>query len=432
MEKGINSETAPHAAEKKSKKPLFFPRPVRWLRECIAILLWLLFFAQLFIVDIMSDLASRYPIFELSLRFRLLIILGAICVFWLVSGNRFFTRFFVYIIAYPFVVLFWHIPRLLFHNWAIAVAFSPAFYSILKTFKFNVIWFVVALITSFVICFATNRLLIIGSMLTLAAYLFLHFFRRLRIAFSPSTIFAQASEAIGNVWNHIKIIDITKRPQGLDPNSEEYKQKFGANLLTMYMVTCGLHIMGERLNDVVNSRKLDIYFLSSLVYTFILTSIIFALQYYGLERLKPGSFVGMQEPNLLGFLGLSFSTLMTSDISSLRPISGLAQGIMYIQLFSSLLIIILLVFVILTSIRERYKQDLDSVVNELRTASNKMDALLEENYELTIFAAEAWLLKSNEVFIKWILKLRYGEQRIHQIEEQNNYAENSISDEKKS
>lgn len=257
----------------------------------------------------------------------------------------------------------------------------------------------------------------------LAAYLFFHFGRRFRVAFSPSTVFADASGAIGNAWSHMENSEMAKRPQGLDPHSDEYKEKFGQNLLGMYMLTTGLYIFGERLREVVNSRKLDLYFLASLLYTFILTSIIFALEYFGLERLQPGSFVGVPAPGLLDFLGLSFSTLMTSDISTLKPASGLAQGVLYLQLFGSLLIIILLVFVILTSIRERYKQDLDGVVNELRTASDKIGVLLEANYELTISAAEVWLLEFNHGVTKWCLRLRHGEERARQIEAQIGDAE---------
>jgi hypothetical protein len=184
------------------------------------------------------------------------------------------------------------------------------------------------------------------------------------------------------------------------------------------MITTGLWFVAERLREVMRSRKLDLYFLASLLYTFALTALVFALEYTGLYRLIPNSFVGVSEPGLLHFLGLSFSTLMTSDISPLKAASGIAQAALYVQLFGSLLIIVLLVFLILTSIRERYRQDLDGVIGELGAVSDRIGRLLESNYELTLSGVEAWLLEFNPAVTKWCVKIRHGEERMKEIDAQ--------------
>lgn len=396
-------------------KSLILPAPIRWVREIIALIVWCVAFAELFVFDIGSYLSARVPGLDSALQFRFLILLGTISVLWLVLGNRRFMLFVGYIVAYPFVIVFWIIPRFLFHNWAVVVAFSPAVHSIVTTFRTSFILSSVAVISSFVICLAPNPPLVVAGMTYLGVYLVVHFVRRFRVAFSPSTVFADVSVVIRQVWSYTKESTMAKRPEGLDRDSPEYKQKFGQNLLVMYMVSSGLYFLGERLREVINSRKLDLYFLGSLLYTFVLTSIAFSLEYFGLERVLPGSFIGQPDPGLIQFLGFSFSTLMTSDISPLKPASGLAQTGAYIQLFGSLLIIVLLVFVVLTSIRERYRQDLDGVVGELREASDNIGGFLEANYELTVAGAEALLLEFNPAVTKWFLKLRYGEQRAREI-----------------
>lgn len=399
----------------KVQKKLILPAPIRWVREIIALTIWCVAFAELFVFDIGSYLSARVPGLESALQFRFLILLGTISILWFVLGNRHFMLFVGYIVAYPFVVVCWIIPRFLFHNWAVVIAFSPAVHSVVTTFRASFILFSAALISTFAICLASNSAPVVAGMGFLAVYLVVHFVRRFRVAFSPSTVFADVSLIIRQVWSYTKETTMAKRPEGLDQGSPEYKQKFGQNLLVMYMVSTGLYFLGERLREVIDSRKLDLYFLGSLLYTFALTAIVFSLEYLGLERVLPGSFVGQSEPGLLQFLGFSFSTLMTSDISPLKPASGLAQTGAYVQLFGSLLIIVLLVFVVLTSIRERYKQDLDGVVGELREASGNIGGFLEANYELTVVGAEAWLLEFNPVVTKWFLKLRYGEQRAREI-----------------
>ena len=413
-----NSAKAEVTENSKDSEKVSLPRPIRLMREVLALSVWALLFVQLLVFDITGYISGRSATLDLIVRYRFLALLVVIAILWLLLGNRKFLHFCGYILVYPFVVVCWHVPRLLFKNWAIVVAFSPAVYSILNSFKASFIIFVTAFLSSFLIVLAPYKLVVGVSMFVLAVYLAYHFIRRFRVAFSPSTVFADAAGAIGKAWESIKDSNLSRRPEELDPESDEYRQKLGQNLLTLYMMTTGLWFFGERLQEVMNSRKLDIYFLASLLYTFMLTAVLFALEYLGLEHLFPGSFVGVQHPGLLDFLGLSFGTLMTSDISPLKPASGIAQISMYVQLFGSLLIIVLLVFVILTSIRERYRQDLDCVISEMRAASDSIGALLESNYELTIAGLEAWLFEFNPAITKWFLKLRHGEKRAKQIEDE--------------
>jgi hypothetical protein len=383
------------------------PVAVRWLRDAIAILLWFAILTQLFIFDLGSWIAEQVLISVFLFRYRFFILLGVVALLWLVLGNRRFLPSFGYIAAYPFVVTVWIIPRFILRNWAVAIAFSPAIHSILSRLRASFILFSMAIVSTFVICLVTNRALVVVCMGLLAVYLVTHYFRRFRMAFSPSTVFADVGTIVGKAWEKLRE-SIPARPEGVDQESQEYKQKLGQNLLSIYMITTVLHYLGERLREAVNSRKLDLYFVGSLMYTFFLTVVVFGIEYFGLERLAPGSFTGIEKPSIFDFLGLSFSTLMTSDISPMKPASGIAQVASYVQLFGSLLIIVLLVFIILTSIRERYRQDLDGVVNELWSASERVGGLLEANYELTVAGAEAWLLEFNPTATptKWLRKLR--------------------------
>lgn len=409
------AEQGKKSPAEKVKQAVKLPLPMRWLREGLAILLWVAVVSHLFVFDIGSSIRWNSPFAEIF-RYRLLIVLGMAAAFWLVLGNRRFVVFFGYIVGYPFVIVMWIIPRTLFRNWAVVIAFSPAIYSIISTFKISFVLFCGALISAFLVCLTNTPALITSSMGFLAIYLMVHYLRRFRVAFSPSTVFTDVSEVVRKIWDSFRTSPMAARPdEGLDRESDEYKQKFGMNLLIVYVVATVLHFLGERLKEVVKSRKLDLYFLGSLIYTFVVTAIVFALEYFGVERLVPGSFSGVSNATFVDFLGFSFSTLMTSYISPIKAVSGLAQVISYFQLFGSLLIIVLLVFVILTSIRDRYRQDLDHVVDELADASLRAGGLLESNSELTITSAEAWLLKFNPIFMKWALELRYGKQHASEI-----------------
>ena len=108
------------------------------------------------------------------------------------------------------------------------------------------------------------------------------------------------------------------------------------------------------------------------------------------------------------FVGFSFSTLMTSSISTISPATGIAQVLTYTQLFVSLLLIVLLVFIILTSIREKYKKDLDDLLIGLEGAHDKSRDYVEANFELTADALESVLIEKNEQIMKLLLGFKYG------------------------
>ncbi len=398
-----------------TKRPFRLPAAIWWLREIAAIAVWGAAATQLLIFDLAGYIAKRVPVLTLPVRFRLLVVLGVLSILWLILRGQRFTLIVGYVLAYPFVLLFWRLPRLLFRNWPVVVAFSPAIHSLLHTFKSSFVLSSAALIAAFLICLASSRLVIGLCMAFLAFYLSRHFFRRFRIAFSPSTVFADFSSAIRTTWEQIRHSALAQPADGAEPGTEDYKQKFGQNVLLTYVVSTTLYVLGVRLRSVVASRKLDLYFLASLLYTFLLTAFVFGLEYTGLERVMPGSFTGVQQPSVLDFLGLSFSTLMTSDVSPLRASTKLAQAGLYVQLFGSLLIVVLLAFVILTSIRERYRQDLDEVVTELGTVSETVGRFLEKNFDLTVAAAEAFLLDSSPVVTRWLLSLRYGDERAREM-----------------
>jgi len=407
---------ATQTTEQQEKVPPFLPlpRPVKWVREVFAVALWALVMTHLLVVDLKILMTAQVPLVDVVLRYRLLVVLGCIAILWLTLGNRRFILFVGFIIAYPIVVVLWKFPKLVFRNWAVAIAFLPAIHSIFTNFRTSFTFFTIALIAIFLVCLADQNGLIVLGMLLTGAYLLIHYFRRFRLAFLPSTIFTHVSSTVQETWEKIRESPWAG-PQKGDRRSEEFQQKLGQNLLIMYMTTAGLYFLTARLKEVIDSRKLDLYLVGSLVYTFALTIVVFGVEYYGLERLHPGSFTGVSSPGLVDFIGLSFSTIMTASISPLKAISGLAQLASYLQLLGSLLIIILLVFIVLTSIRERYRRDLDGVVEELGSAAERAAALIEGNYELTIASAEELLLKQNKSFARWLLRLRYGEEGAKEI-----------------
>jgi hypothetical protein len=290
----------------------------------------------------------------------------------------------------------------------VLIAIAPAIHSTLRNFRMTFLRNVAAVISVTFIVVAENDVFIVGGMALLGVYLIWHYLRRFRVAFTPSTIFADVGGGFRKVWKVVKESEHTKPPK--DQKHPQYQKKYGDTLLSTYVATTLLYLIGERLQRVVNSRMLDLYFLGSLVYTFVLTVFVFAVEYFGVQRVWPGGFEGVADPGFVDFLAYSFSTLMMSEIALLRAMSEPALIVANFELVGSLALLVLLASVGITVARERYKEDFGSIVEQIRKASEGRGSLLEANFALTPSAAEKWLIAANPKLIAWVLALRHGKE----------------------
>jgi hypothetical protein len=392
------------------------PRPVRIGRELAALLFWGFSFVHLFVADLFTPLVAALPEIEPVVRYRFLVLLALLAILWVALRTQRFLSFAGYIIAYPLVLALWTIPRFLLRNWATALVFSPAIYSVLRNLKLYFVLFTLALIGAAVVVLGSQAETIAGAMVLLGAYLAWHFAHRIRTAFSPSTVFADVGRGVRGVWENAKAISNLDKLQKLQPGTPEYEQAYVQNILNLYLFSTALAAIARPLKALHATRRLDLYFAASLFYTFTLTLIVFALAYLGLSKVEAGAFSG--PGSFVDFLGYSFGTLTHYQLSPLSPLSGLAQFLSYAEAFSSILIGVLLAFVIFTSARERYRSDIESVVTELSTASESLETLLTVDYELTLRAAEYRLLQVNGYIARYLLRLRYGADTAKQIEDE--------------
>ena len=407
---GPHAPEAPQAPKTKPIEKLLLPPPIRTLREAIGVVLWTALIIEFFVVDFVGPATQQLPWLHELVHYRLLLILGLLSALLLLLGGRLFILFVGYIVAYPFVLVFWHLPKLLFRNWAMLIAFAPAIYSTIATFKWRFAFFTLALISATAILVSVDQRILICSMVFLGFYLVMHYIRRFRAAFSPSTVFRTWVDNIRASSDKLPA-SMYRMPEDIKPGNPKYEEQLTQNLLGIYFASSMLLYLARGIKGVLQSRKLDIYYICSLVYTFMMTVLTFALLYFALEKVFPGSFKGLEgSPDFWSFLGLSFGTLWPGDISPLRGASSLAQTLRYAEHLASALIALLVVFVVLTSIRERHKRDLEILETELSNTSEAVGGYLADNYELTVAAAEAWIFKHSPTLLKPLLKLRYGKE----------------------
>ncbi len=391
------------SAKKPRKRPSRF---VKVTRELVAAGLWSYIVVKLFIYDVDRLLiASIAPSLDFVLRYRFFLIVGTVALLWLILGTRRFRSFILYILFYPLIVLLWKIPALVFKNWATLLVFAPAIHTVLTTFRARFITLGFGVLGALAILASQNKPLLVSAMAILMMVLVSHYLRRFHNAFSPSSVFADMGRLIRRLWEgaiHATVLKQIREAKDLDPESEEYAKKRFETLQSLYIFNKVTQVIALKADEVMARRRIDIYFITSLLYTFVLTVIVFALQYFALEKVSSGSFDVNGTPNIWLFIAYSFNTLITADLGLAVPKNVWATVLCNMELAAGVFILIILVFVLTTIIRERYRDDMKLAIDQLRRQATQLEDTIRKEYELSIPDAEAKLIEANPEFKKTI------------------------------
>ncbi len=381
-----------------------------WVRECAAFGLWLFILIKVLVYDVdILFVGILPPQANTFLKYKFFVILGVIALLWLTMGNRRFFSTVAYVLYYPIVVLFWQIPKLIFKNWVLLLVFAPAIHSLITNFRMNFILSVGALLSALIILLSNSPPYLIAAMTFLAFYLCRHCVKKIRMAFQPGSIFANIADIIRQFWEELQKTTLANQVQveaKLDPTSDAYKQKTLEHLNHLYFLNSVLRGILLKLQLSGISGKLNVYFITSLLYAALLTIIVFGFEFLGLEKMQPGSFGGSGRIGFWELLGLSFNTLMTAGVSPLAPKSAVAQLLAQCELVFALFLLVILVFVILTIFRERFREDAERATRELTKGAELIEGHIFQHYKLSIEDAERMLIVTNGPTVNRLRRFR--------------------------
>lgn len=378
-------------------------RVIKVLREISAVILWTFIFIKVIVFDIDVYVVGEYiPSVRWILNYRFFGLLMLISIVLLGVRKKPFRQFFIYVLGYPFVLLFWRLPKLFFHNWALAIAFAPAIYDMLSSFRSRFVFMTVAVLSALCIVLSSRSCLLIPAMVLLGIYLIVRLYRSLRIAYQ-SSIF----EGLGDLVKKLRAT-LNGGQHGLwkkeeyDPGTKDYEQQ----CLTFYLLNWGVELVAEKLLRVAKSRKPDLCLMFSWLGTVLMTSLIYALEYRSLYKIDMLSFKADHTLSFWSFWDFSFGKLTPSSISAIVPMSLEATIFSYSELFCALIILVILVFSVLTAAREKYRDDISDFITELRSLGNDMQEQFSQLYAIALADVEKALLSSNAILINQLRKAR--------------------------
>jgi hypothetical protein len=182
-----------------------------------------------------------------------------------------------------------------------------------------------------------------------------------------------------------EIRDSSKYP----PGSEAYLGKRFEAIKNLLLLNQAVQFVAEKLKRFNESRILVVYAILKLVYTFILTVIVFGLAYFSLHRISLGSFSVGEDASLFLFLYYSFNTILTMGVPDINALTPLARILTACELVFSILLGVILVFIFTTIIREKYEDELKELIAGLEMESIKLCSVFGNEFSVSLEDIEA-------------------------------------------
>ncbi len=136
----------------------------------------------------------------------------------------------------------------------------------------------------------------------------------------------------------------------------------------------------------------------------LLTVIVFAFLHYGLWKNYPHEYSGAAGANFLDFLFLSMS-LFHVNFTDIAPDGTTAKIITFFEWIIAAIYTIMVMTLVVSSFNERYKEEIDLIVDRLHRASVEVEDHIKAEYKINVENALKTLREAPDAFASLILVL---------------------------
>lgn|GEM_PF-1584025 len=364
------------------------PREKR-LANVIAFLFWSYLLVKLFVYDIDTYLLRTYsPSFSSIIDYKFFIFLALLVALLFILGTRKFFKLIAFVLAFPFFILFWQLPRLLFgnKNWMglfVALGTSVSFF---KSFKLNMAISAAVLFAGLFILITDSKNLLIISVLVLFAYLLIHFVRRFSSSLKKFDLVTGLSKKVFDFWTKIQETQTgTQKQPGSSESIEKKEADAKANRLQWLLVfNRGCLFLVSKLRYMKESASTFIYYFVNLLGSVLITVIVFSFLNLGLNKLDHSAFGIQGVARNIDFFFYSCGLFFGGLSSGITPISDLAKTLNIAEICFRWLIVAILFYYLLNVVRKKHTSDIDTSINNLRNQGAELEKVIAGEYKLSV------------------------------------------------
>jgi hypothetical protein len=304
-------------------------KPIRWkflLKHILFSLLWIIglaiiiFRIDLYLTNFLSD--------EMQWITRIIPFLFIGIVILVMFLSKWYYN--VALIFYPFLVIFWFIPKMILTRGKIFLlsSYLVSIINIIKRFKIRILQFGLFVLTLFLLLITNSNIIRIFSILVFSYFYYRYLFSYIRKSFNPPKLFgADIAEPIDEIITSseksmllVKAIEEQKQDEKL---SEDEKQKIKLNeliFLNFFVVFFKDYLSGFNVK-----KSFIISWVYQLIVFFLITLVFYTFVNFELFLIDNHNFMVNGNPSLFDFFYYTIKTIAFQNINSIIPLSVFAK-----------------------------------------------------------------------------------------------------------
>lgn len=419
----VVTDTPPAAAAVPPKKSTAWTRAARYARSLLAASIWTYVFLKLFVLEVDEILIRELlPQAMWLVQYRGIVILGVLAVLAIIAWGFKLLGWVLYIMFYPFILPFWHVPAFLIRrrSWTLTVALIAATIAAARSLRWTLI---------VAGCFTTGTVLIAAGihgapvfvgMVLLGASLMTIYARIIMDAFR-SSLDMFSSQSLDKMWSavsneftpaeEIRNIDV-------DSMTETQKDTWVTNLQLSILYGRVCYFVADKLRNLRQGRITAAIAGVKIAWLFLTTVVVFAMLSLGLYKFDHSQYVTSGMVCGFDFLWYAFQASFLNGVQEVVPAGAVARTLFMLNELTTGLILFVIVVFFLTGVQAARKADqMDSLIQKIREHGDASERLVKEQFGLTIAAAIVELTRLRPGFmVSWIFQVSPELRPVHSDE----------------
>jgi hypothetical protein len=312
-------------------------------------------------------------------------LVGLVVVAMLVTRSLALAFAVAYVAFFPFVILFWKLPRFVWKqkSWLFAFAILNAAIGLFRSFRRDFISGTLFLISAVLILSSGNQYVLCGSSLIIFALVVFAYALAFIRAFKPSAIFQTYTKVFPLIKKgpFLKVDESVRNlPVELMTTKELELRNTGLQNVVLYNRSCLL--ISKKLRDYQWSGANVASYVLSLVTLLLFAVMSFALINYALYKISPNLYqFTYSKESFFAFVYYSAGSMFYAA-NGLVPVEPLSQFVQLVQFFCALLVLVILITVIFSLRNERYSTQLEEVIVSMESEGRAAEAMLLSEFNL--------------------------------------------------
>ncbi|MDA8117809.1 MAG: hypothetical protein M0000_10620 [Actinomycetota bacterium] len=381
------------------------------MRELLALAFWVYALLKLFVVDLDLWMVEAYaPSLGWLVRYRGLVLLALLAIAVFACRRKAFLGWVSYIVFYPFVLLFWRLPKLLIKakSWTLALALLAAGASFFRALRFT---FIVAssLVIGTVVALAAEShwLLGVSGILLLGALVAVYLRTLIQPFRARPDIFSD--KALDKIWSFLRsTLAVSKYPRDtpVEEMTADQRQAWVMNLQISVLYNRACYFIASKLSDLKRSHLNAAAYILRVLMLFCLTVWSFSLAALALFKIWPTDFRVSGSPAPFDFLWYGFHSVYGRMISDVVPVSPLAR-LLFIaaNVFGALILGVVVIFVYNSVQSVRSGEKMEATARKIRHHADSLEAFVGKEFGMSVSDAVEQLAKTEAAFIGLIYYL---------------------------